>query len=80
MSDDQTERLEAWWAGLTEDQRAELLPLETGDALPSGYVVGLTHAIGVGPVAVGWESDGGPDTFGVDSRIGDFLATKRDHD
>jgi hypothetical protein len=80
MSQERTKRLDVWWATLTEDQRAELLALETGDPLPAKYVVGLTRALGVGPIAVGWVEAGGPQAFGVDSRIGDFLAAKRNHE
>jgi hypothetical protein len=72
------QELATWWAGLTETQRAELLPLQTGDPLRAAYVAGLTDALGVGPAGAWWvESEDGP-TFRVDDRIGDYLAAKRE--
>jgi hypothetical protein len=78
MTEDTNAKLETWWAGLTDEQRAELLPLQQGDVLPGGYVVGLTDALGIGPAGTKWESDPGDFTFHVDSRLGPFLDSKRD--
>ena len=75
--DDETQRLEAWWVGLGDEQQAELLPLEEGDTLPSVNLAGLTKALGVGPAGVKWEGSGEGYAFHVDNRLGGFLAVKR---
>jgi hypothetical protein len=77
MTHDENAKLQAWWNGLSERQRDELLPLEEGHRLPAEHVVGLTHALGVGPAGVKWENED-EYAFRVDRRISDFLETKRD--
>jgi hypothetical protein len=72
---EKTPNLEAWWTGLSAAQRDRLLPLAQGDELPPGHVIGLTNALGVGPVGSKWEHDGY--TFRVDSRLSAFLEQKR---
>lgn len=76
MTENVQQRLDDWWASLSAERRAELLPLEEGDELPGAYIVGLTHALGVGPVGVTWEPHNIVRTL-VDARIGDFLADRR---
>jgi hypothetical protein len=75
MSPDRTPNLEAWWLGLSRAQRGALLPLERGEELPAGHVIGLSNAQGVGPHGSKWERDGYP--FHVDSDLSAFLQLKR---
>jgi hypothetical protein len=74
MPTDRTSNLEAWWTGLSEPQQVRLLPLGEGDELPPGHVIGLTNALGVGPVGSKWEHDGYP--FRVSRRLSIFLQQK----
>lgn len=74
---DRTEALGTWWSDLSDKQRTELLALNYRDPVPSEYVVGLTHALGVGPMGVKWESEPGY-TFLQDDRLTDFLDSKRE--
>jgi hypothetical protein len=67
--------LEGWWDGLSEAQRAELLPLREGDVLPHIHFLGLSVALGGGPSGVKWERDGF--IFRADSGVAAFLEQKR---
>lgn len=75
MSRDTHKSLESWWVGLSEAQRARLLPLEEGDEMPPGHVIGLANALGAGPAGAKWEHDGY--TMHVDPRVSTFLEQKR---
>jgi hypothetical protein len=70
-----TSHLEAWWTGLSEAQQDRLLPLDEGDELPPGHVVGLSNALGGGPVGSKWEHDGY--AFPVNNQLSAFLKQKR---
>ena len=77
MNDDERRKnLETWWTRLSDEQRAELLPMEEGDPLPPAYVPDLTQALGLGPVSATWSTQGGVD-FHVDERLSTFLEAKR---
>jgi hypothetical protein len=75
MADDTQQRLERWWGGLSDEQRAELLPLSEGDPLPSEHVLGLADALG-GPLGAALENEE-RFQFTVDDRVGAFLDAKR---
>lgn len=72
------ERLDAWWLGLSDTERAELLPLEEGEALPSGLSgPPLAQALGSGSISVP-SSDGDQQHIViVDAQLGGFLTDKR---
>jgi hypothetical protein len=72
---DTSRQLEAWWGGLSQVQRAQLLPLHDGDEVPPGHLIALTNALGVGPAGARWEHDGY--TYRVDARVSAFLEHKR---
>jgi len=78
MTGDPNRELETWWQGLSDEQRAELLPLGEGDLLLSGHPAGLTAAPGLGPAGTKWETALDGYAFPVDRRVADFLETKRE--
>jgi hypothetical protein len=53
----------------------KLLPLHKGDEVPSGHLIALTNALGVGPAGARWEHDGY--TYRVDARLSAFLEHRR---
>ena len=68
--------VQAWAATQPVKQAGvQLYVLGEGDDLPPGHVVGLTNALGVGPVGSKWEHDGYP--FRVNRRLSNFLQHKR---
>ncbi len=75
MSRDTDKNLERWWVGLSQVQRAQLLPLDEGDEMPPGHVIGLTNALGAGPSGKKWEHDGF--AMRVSPRVSTFLKQKR---
>lgn len=68
--------LAAWWAGLDDRDRVELLGLRYGDELPARLLPTLTSALGLGPVGVRWQGQPGY-TFTVDDRLGAFVEQQR---
>lgn len=78
MDDKTREALTRWWENLTDEQRAELLPLEEGHLLPPDHVSSLTNALGIGPAGWRWVESGEGYTFYIDARLGPFLAEQRE--
>jgi hypothetical protein len=54
---------------------SEAVALHKGDEVPSGHLIALTNALGVGPSGARWEHDGY--TYRVDARLSAFLEHRR---
>lgn len=68
----ETERLTAWWVGLTADHRDEARSLDGGDPMPRWMLASLTRA-GIPQSAAWWPSvEDGP-TFTVPDRVVIFV-------
>ena len=77
MMDDETrQRLDAWWDGLSDAERDELLPLHDHEVLPERYVPALTRALGAPPYGGQWEPPNEWHTH-VPRVLAEFLDDKR---
>jgi hypothetical protein len=76
MSAEQNDKLEAWWSGLSEDERGSVVQLEEGEPVPTEHQEALADALGLGDAAVEGESDGLP--LRVSQQVAQFLADKRE--
>ena len=76
MDDKTRARAEAWWTNLPDVDRAELLSLTRGSALPGRFVAPLAHVFGFAPIGAKWETQEGF-AFHVDGPLAAFLDTRR---
>ena len=76
MSQEQTEKLETWWAGLSPEERDGVLQLEEGEPVPTELQEGLAQALGLGPDVS--EDEQGHFSLRAGEGVAQFLAEKRE--